>query len=192
MTRLSEWVKSIARGWVVIVLLALFMLTTMVVFPLFSRMLQVPKEGVEAIDTQLGYTPARLYEIMEDYGETGRRGYAISHLTADLIFPLVYTFFFGTAISYTFRRAFSPHSALQRLNLVPFGLFTVDLVENSLLVILLLSFPARLEGLAWAAGVVTAVKWMFSTAVVLLVLVGLVGWAVAAVKKWQGKGQAQE
>jgi hypothetical protein len=172
-----------ARGWVVLLFLALFILTTSVVFPFFANLLDVPEQGVEPIDTQFTYSPARLYEIMAAYGEDGRRGYALSHLTADVIFPLVYSFFFGTAISFTFRGAFLADSRLQMLNLTPFALLVVDLLENTLLVILLLAFPAPLTILAAAAGAVTAVKWLFSGAVVLLVVVGLALWAYRLINR---------
>jgi len=175
MKRLSAFVHRIAKSWVVLLSLVLFVLTTAVLFPFFADLLHVPEEA-ESIDTQFFYSPDRLYEIISAYDAQGRRGYALSHLTADLIFPLVYTFLFSTAISFTFRRAFPVDSPLQRLNLMPFGLMAADLIENTLLVALLLSFPKRLNSLAMAAGVVTAVKWLFSAAAVLLLFLGAAAW----------------
>jgi len=181
--KLSNLLRRMAKGWVVLLFLVLFILTTSVVFPFFANLLDIPDEGVESIDTKMYYSPAELYDMMEAYGEVGRRGYAQSHLTADLIFPLVYSFFFGTAISFTFLRAFPAESGFQMLNLVPFGLFAFDLLENTLLVILLLSFPAQLTVLAFAAGVVTAVKWLFSAASVLLPFIGLGAWVVRLLRR---------
>ncbi len=178
----SRLLQRMARGWVVILFLVLFFLTTTVVFPFSSRLLGVPEEGVTAIDTRLYYTPAELYGMMDAYGEQGRVGYALNHVTADLLFPLVYSFFFGTAISFLFLRAFTHNSRIQRLNLTPFALLAVDLVENISLLVLLLAFPAPLRGLAFAAGIVTAIKWLLSGVTLLLVLFGLAAWLFKRVK----------
>ncbi|MCJ7623129.1 MAG: hypothetical protein MUO76_06475 [Anaerolineaceae bacterium] len=152
-----------------------------------ASILQVPEGGVEKIDLQFTYSPGRLYEIMEPYGEGGRRAYAFSHLTSDVLFPFVYAFLFGIAISYTIQRAFPSDSWIQRLNLVPFALLLVDFLENISLVILLLSYPSRMLWLAGLAGWSTALKWVLSGASVILPFVGLVLWIVRRIRK---KGDA--
>ena len=173
---LSDLLKRMAKGWVVLLFFVSFMLTTSLVFPWMSSTLQLPEEGVEKIDLQFTYSPGKLYEIMEAYGEQGRKAYAISHLTSDVLFPFVYAFLFGTAISYTFQRAFPSGSRAQRLNLVPIVLLMVDFLENIGLVILLLAYPARMMWLATLTGWSTALKWVLSGASVILPLIGLVVW----------------
>ena len=74
LAKLSRLLQRMAKGWVVILFLCFFFLTTAVIFPLSSRLLGVPEEGVTTIDTQLHYTPTELYAIMDAYGEQGRVG----------------------------------------------------------------------------------------------------------------------
>jgi hypothetical protein len=183
MVWLSDLLKRMAKGWILLLFFVSFMLTTSLVFPWMSSTLQVPEEGVEKIDLQITYSPEKLYEIMEPYGEEGRKAYAISHLTSDVLFPIVYLFLFGTAISYTFQRAFPSESWVQRLNLVPFALLLVDFLENTILVILLLSFPTRMIWLARLAGWVTGFKWVLSGISVLLPFIGLLLWIVRRIRK---------
>lgn len=182
----SKWIQRISRGWVVILFVLLFMLTASVIFPLFGRLLNVPEEGVESIDTKFYYTPDELYEIMEPYGKQGRRGYAISHITADLIFPIVYAFLFATATSFTFVRVFPRESRLQHLNLVPFAMALVDVLENLTLMALLLAFPNPLTPLAAAAGVITLLKWVAAAFTVALPVAGLILWLVRLTRKGIG------
>ena len=182
LSKFSQFIQRISKGWVVILLLLLFILTVSVIFPFFARLLNVP-EDVASIDTMLYYTPAELYQILEAYGQQGRPGYAISHITADLIYPIVYSFFFATAISFTFVRVFPRKSKLQMLNLVPFGLAGIDLLENIALIILLLAFPNPLTPLAFAAGVITFVKWAAVAITVAIPLVGLILWLVRLTRK---------
>jgi len=186
--KLSQCIQRISKGWVVVLLLLLFILTVSVIFPLFSRLLNIP-EDVESIDTKLYYTPADLYSILEAYGQQGRQGYAISHITADLIYPIVYAFFFATAISFTFVRVFPRNSRLQMLNLVPFGLASIDLLENITLIILLLSFPSPLTPLAFAAGVITFIKWAAVAVTIAIPLVGLTLWLVRLTRKGIGASE---
>lgn len=184
--KFSKTIQRISTGWVVISLLLLFILTVAVIFPFFSRLLNVPEEGVESIDTQFYYPPDRLYEIMDDYGEQGRQGYAISHITADLIFPLVYASLFATSISFTFGRAFSRESRWQMLNLAPFGAALIDLLENVTLIILLLAFPMPLTPLAHAAGAITLLKWIAVAVTIAIPLAGLIRWLMLLARKRVG------
>ena len=175
-TRFSNLLIRLANGRTLLILFLLFILTTSVIFPLMSSLIEDPAGELEKIDTKLYYGPAELYEIMEHYGDQGRQVYALSHLTADVLFPLVYAFFFGLLIAYIFQRAFSRDSWNQRLNLVPFLLLIFDLIENVSVVILLLAYPTELEGLARVTGMVTSVKWMLAGITVALPLVGAAVW----------------
>ena len=175
-TRFSNLLIRLANGRTLLILFLLFILTTSVIFPLMSSLIEDPAGELEKIDTKLYYGPAELYEIMDAYGDQGRRVYAHSHLTADVLFPLVYASFFGLLIAYIFQRAFPQDSWVQQLNLVPFVLLIFDLIENVSVVILLLAYPTQMGGLARVTGTVTSVKWMLAGITVALPLVGAVVW----------------
>lgn len=182
MTRFSNLLIRLANGRTLLILFLLFILTTSVIFPLMSSLIEDPAGELEKIDTKLYYSPAELYEIMEPYGAQGRRVYALSHLTADVFFPLVYAFFFGLLIANIFQRAFPKDSWAQRLNLVPFMLLIFDLVENLGIVILLLSYPTQMVGLARLTGLVTSLKWILAGITVILPLAGAVVWLIRSLR----------
>ena len=180
--RFSNFLRRMSKGWVVLTFLGLFILVVSVIFPIISTRLGVP-DDVQKIDLLFGYTPQQLYRIMQEFGQVGRRAYALNHLTSDVIFPLVYAFLFSTAISYTFVRAFPPSSWLQYINLLPFGLLVVDFIENFSLVALLLTYPQKLTVLAGFAGAVTALKWVLSF---LSVAASITGLAAMLFRKYKG------
>jgi len=175
-TRFSNLLIRLANGRTLLILFLLLILTTSVIFPLMSSLIEDPAGELEKIDTKLYYTSEELYEIMEHYGDQNRRVYALSHLTADVLFPLVYASFFGLLIAYIFQRAFPQDSWVQLLNLAPFVLLIFDLIENLGVVILLLAYPTQMGRLAYVTGMVTSVKWMLAGITVALPLVGAVVW----------------
>lgn len=175
-TRFSDQLVRLATGRNLLLLFLLFLLTTSVIFPLMSSLIEDPGGELEKIDTKLNYTSAELYKIIDAYGAQGRQVYALSHLTADVLFPLVYAFFFGLLTAYIFQRAFPIDSWVQRLNLVPFMLLIFDLLENLGVVILLLAFPTQMEGLARFTGILTSVKWIIAGITVALPVGGTGAW----------------
>jgi hypothetical protein len=173
--QLSNQIKNIA-GWRSLALFVLlFIVVTSMLFPTLDKLMGTP-EGIEKIDTQFIYSAERFYDVIEPYGDYGRNMYALSHFTADLVFPFVYAFLFGIWISMVFGILFRPESWLQGLNLTPFLLMAFDLLENTLVSILLLAFPLRLNWLANFAGGVTAIKWLFSGASFVLAISGTLAW----------------
>lgn len=180
--RFSNLLIRLANGRSLLILFLLFLLTTSVIFPLMSAIIEDPTGELEKIDTKFFYTSTELYEILDAYGDQGRRVYALSHLTADVLFPLVYAFFFGLLIAYIFQRAFPKDSWVQQLNLVPIMLLIFDLIENVSVVILLLAYPTQMEGLARFAGIITSVKWILAGITVALPVAGAAVWLIRSLR----------
>ena len=108
------------------------------------------------------------------YGDAGRIQYRTFELTGDIIYPIVYTLFFSLLITWLFQRGFAANSPMQKLNVVPFGLWLFDLLENLGIVAMLSLYPSTPAGLAWVAALFTLVKWLFMGVTVALILTGLV------------------
>lgn len=172
--RLSAFFHRRTRGWLVLVLLFLDGVFMGFVMPLTGALLKGDSGGPAPIDLQFFYTPARVYEMVAAYGEFGRAFYRNVELTADIIYPIVYTLFLSLLISWLFQRGFPAGSRLQRLNVVPFGGWLFDLLENLGIVAMLSIYPATPAALAWLTALFTLVKWLFAGASMVLVLVGLV------------------
>jgi hypothetical protein len=116
-------------------------------------------------------TPAQIFEMIGRYDVVFYRNV---ELTVDIIYPIVYLFFFGLLLSWLFQRGFASNSPIRKLNVLPLGAWFFDLLENITIVSLLSLYPAQPTGLAWVLIILTHIKWLFAGASILLILVGLI------------------
>jgi hypothetical protein len=166
--RFYKWTK----GWLIFVFFLLDAFFSGFLLPLVQAMLQGDKGGVQPLDLMLFATPQRIFGMINEYGEYGRPFYRSVELTVDIIYPIVYLFFFGLLISWLFQRGFASTSPMRKYNIMPLGAWFFDLLENMVIVILLSIFPSQPTALAWILTLLTTVKWMFAGASILLILVG--------------------
>lgn len=104
------------------------------------------------LDKRLSYTPEEAAAYFDRIGSPGRRIYAITQFTLDLIFPVLYTALFMGAIARWCRVSIS-----HWLVWMPLGIFAADIAENTLLVYF--SFHADATVLARIASACTTIKW---------------------------------
>lgn len=129
-------------------------------------------KAIGPIDLLLGYNPVRINEMVAAYGPEGRAIYATGELTADIAYPIIYTFLFCIILSLLFRnRTYAP---FRLVNVVPVGILGFDLLENACIVYLLKTYPAESVGVASLCSVFTNLKWVVSLMVIGLMLYGLV------------------
>ncbi len=171
---LSDRFYKWAKGWLVLILLVLDGFFSGFLLPLIQGMMQDGQGGVQPLDLMLFATPEKTFGMIERYGEFGRQFYRNVELTVDIVYPIVYLFFFGLLISWLFQRGFAPTSPMRKYNVMPLGAWFFDLLENIVIVILLSIFPSQPAGLAWLLTALTTIKWTFAGASILLILVGLV------------------
>ena len=168
--RFYKWTK----GWLVIILLFLDAFFSGFLLPLIQGMMQDGQGGVQPLDLMMFATPQKIFGMIERYGEYGRPFYRNVELTVDIIYPIVYLFFFGLLISWLFQRGFASTSPMRKFNIIPLGAWFFDLLENIFIVTLLSIYPSQPAGLAWILILLTTIKWLFVGAIILLILVGLV------------------
>ena len=154
--RFSDWLRRISTGWVALAALVIFLLFTALVLP---RQAAVSEADAGSPDTSFYYSPGDLYRMAEAYGEAGRAAYIRARFTFDVIWPLVYTFFLVTAISWVFGRAFPPDSAWQRANLAPVLGALFDYLENVSTSVVMARYPAQTAVVDTLAPVFTMLKW---------------------------------
>jgi len=179
LTNISNVLRKFAKGWLIIVLFLFYGLFMGVVMPGLKARMDNHAPGVGPIDLLFFYTPEKAYQMVAAYGELGRAVYRTGELTADIIYPIVYTLFFSLLITWLFQRGFSAESKMQGLNIVPFGAWLFDLLENLGIVGMLSIYPATPALLAWVSSVFTVVKWLFAGASMILIVIGI----VAAISK---------
>lgn len=94
--RFYKW----AKGWLIFVLLVLDVFFAGFLLPLVQGLMQDDRGGVLPLDLMPFSKPDGLFAMMERYGEYGRPLYRNVELTVDIIYPIVYLFFYGLLISW--------------------------------------------------------------------------------------------
>lgn len=173
MQKVSSKFHAWAKGWLVLVLMALDTFFMGFIMPLIGGLMKGGTGLQEPIDLQFFSTPAKLFGMVESYGDYGRPFYRNVELTVDIIYPIIYTLAFGLLISWLFQRGFQPDSKMQKWNVMPVGMWLFDLLENLGIVTMLSVWPSQPAAVAWLTTIFTMVKWMFAGASLLLIVVGL-------------------
>ena len=180
---LSGTLRKYTNGWLVLILLAGEMFFNAVILPGQQARLEAGSGGTGPIDLQFFYTPEKVYSMVASYGDAGRADYRAFELTGDIIYPIVYTLFFSLFITWLFQRSFASNSRMQKYNVVPFGGWLFDLLENLGIVSMLSVFPSTPAALAWITAIFTLIKWLFSGMSAVFMLIGLVKAAMNGFRK---------
>mgnify|MGYP001150329646 CR=1 FL=1 len=172
--RLATW-RNILMLWGLLVFYNL-----LISGPAYARIEEL-SGGVRALDLLMAYRPEKAFDMIAAYGQEGRQYYASIALTLDTIFPLLSALTFGLTLARIYRRAFSREGVLHRALFVPVGALAADLLENIGIVTMLLSHPSESLVVALLTSSFSTVKWTAVAAESLLVVIGVVVWAVNTV-----------
>jgi hypothetical protein len=173
--KLSLWLTKVSTGWVALISVVIFVLFTALVLPGQSASSEPQSEEIGSPDLSFYYSAADLYQMAEVYGEQGRAAYIRARFTFDLIWPLVYTFFLVTTISWLLKRAFPEQSIWQRANLLPVLGMIFDYLENISTSLVMWRYPNQTPIVDWLAGIFTALKWVLIGGSFVILVVGLLG-----------------
>lgn len=174
LSRISQRFYSWAKGWLIIILFLLDGFFAGFLLPLIQGMMQGGQGGITPLDLMIFASPAKLFGMLENMGDYTRNFYRSVELTVDIVYPIVYLFFFGLLISWLFQRGYPSSSPMRKYNIVPLGAWFFDLLENITIVLLISIFPSQPAILGWLLFILINVKWLFAGASILLILVGLV------------------
>jgi hypothetical protein len=177
---LSEWLRQASSGGVALTALIIFLLFSVLVLPRQAENSEIDSQDVGTPDLSFYYSPDELYRMAEAYGEAGRGAYVRARFTFDVVWPLVYTLFLSTAISWLNKWAFTSDNRWQRANLVPVLGALFDFLENGSTSLVMLRYPARTFLVDILAPVFTMVKWVLVTGSFVALLVGV----TAGVWRW--------
>ena len=182
--RISQKFHAWTTGWRVIILMIAEVLMMFYVMPLAAGIMAfAANNSVLPLDLMFFYTPAQAFEMMDQYGEAGRSVYLKIELTADIIYPIIYTLFYGLLLSWLFQRAFKPDSSMQKWNVMPVGAWFFDMLENAGIVSMLMMYPSQPEVMGWLTMLFGSLKWGFFVITIWLVLIGLVRAAMNGFRK---------
>jgi hypothetical protein len=181
---ISQKFHAWTTGWRVILLMIAEGLMMFYIMPVAAAIMALAaNNSVMPLDLMFFYTPAQAFEMMDKYGEAGRSIYLRIELTADIIYPIIYTLFFGLLLSWLFQRAFKPESPMQKWNVMPVGAWLFDMLENAGIVSMLMMYPSQPAIMAWLTMLFGSLKWAFFVLTMGLVLVGLVRAAMNGFRK---------
>jgi len=103
-----------------------------------------------------------------------------------LLYPILYSLLLSLLATLIFRRAFATTSFMQKLWRLPFVAALTDYGENATVVTLLLRYPQKLTGVAWAASLFTTAKWALVGVSFILIVVGLVASLIKRITREKG------
>ncbi len=180
MDKLSKWLYQISSGWMTLGAVVIFILFAVLVLPGQSARGQSQGGDTGSPDLSIYFSAEKLYEMAEAYGEQGRADYIRERFTFDLIWPLVYTFFLVTTISWVFKRSFTSQNSWQRVNLLPLLGMTCDYLENISTSLVIYRYPAQTLIIDWLAGIFTTMKWLLIGGSFVVLVIGI----IIAIRRW--------
>ena len=175
--RISNWLYKAVNGWISLLALLIFIAFTILVLPRQAEKADTFSSDAGSPDMSLFYSPQQLYQMAEAYGEQGRQAYVQQRFTFDVVWPLVYTFFLCTAITWLYGRGFAHSSAWRRANTIPLIAILLDFLENLSTSLVMLRYPHPSPVIDWLAPVFTLLKWVFVVGSFILLLIGIVAYA---------------
>jgi len=145
-------------SWLVVgIATIIFVLFIMIILP---KMTAYSEEaiGVESSpDTEMMYSEEDLYDIADSYGEEGRRIYVIIRWTFDVIWPLVYLFFL-LALTIQLAKP-SKYKWIHKLYIISIVATGFDYLENTLVTVVMVSYPKELFTIGTLASIASLLKW---------------------------------
>ena len=135
--------------------------------------------GLDLLDGRGWYTPgeaAALFDALDRLDAGARVVYATTALTVDMLFPASYGLLFAVLLFRLFRGG-AP------LYLLPLALALADVLENTAVAVLALSYDGEPSPLTWLAAVFTLVKTGLIVATLAAVSVGGMLWMWARIRQ---------
>lgn len=119
-------------------------------------------------DTMIFYSANRFYLLMEEYGVKGRNLYIFLRWTFDLVYPIVYGWFFVSLLVYLMKKL--KHIYYWMLYLVILAVL-MDYLENIFSTINVAIFPKKIPLLVYIMQGTSLLKWLFIILVMINILV---------------------
>jgi len=163
----------VSRGWVALLAVVLFLLFSSLTLPAQSALAEKSSAGAGSPDTSLFYSGEQLYQLAGAYSEEGRQAYLYARWTFDVAFPLIYTFFLVTTVSWSLNKVLPHASNWRLLNLVPLAAMLLDFMENSMTSLVMARYPQTCLLGQFLAPVFTPLKWFGVGASFLILVAGI-------------------
>jgi len=143
----------------VVIFTTVFVLFTAIALPYVSALTTSVIGVAESPDTSFAFSASHIMGIVESYGIDGRLFYVLMRWTFDVVWPLIYTLFLGSAIAYLARRSHC-RFGYKLLFVVLLAVF-FDVFENINATIIMLLFPTEAIIFVFLLMIASLLKWIF-------------------------------
>jgi len=164
----NRFIFRLATGRNVLLAAGAFLVMASVIMPAAGKDILRLSQGVPPLDLLIWYSPETAFQSIEAYGPEGRGLYRFIQLTADVVYPIIYTVFFMLLLGWLLIKQRGGMPAL--VVFVPLAIFFFDMLENGCIVAMLTAFPKTFYGVAVLSGAATFLKWASVLATSLLAL----------------------
>ena len=159
--RVANRIISASTKWVALISTIVFLIFSATVLPDQSAKAAVYSAEIGSPDLSLFYSPADLYQIAEQYGQSGRQAYVRARFTFDLAFPLVYGAFLLFPSAWALGKMTNENNRRRLLVFIPLLAVLFDLLENAFAAIVISRYPQSSGIVAVLAPFFTLFKWIF-------------------------------
>jgi len=129
--------------------------------------------NIKLLDLHFYYSSFQVYEHLTALGEDGRSAYTCMALSADLVFPVIYSLALSVALMLTLKKLCPPASRFRYLCLFPFLIVIIDWCENLSLAFVVQTFPEQVAWIVSFASFFTSLKWSLVVITVLMLLTAI-------------------
>jgi hypothetical protein len=174
LTRLSRTISRLASPYTALLLFLSLLPFTSIFFPWRSHQLaDILGYSARTFDAHFPYTPQQVHQLADDLGESGRRLYALTEVTLDLAFPILYTTWLSITLAWTWRALRPAWVGGLWPVLLPYLGMLGDYAENTCVVSLLLLFPLEPAWLVWLSNLASLIKWSAGLVSLGMILAGV-------------------
>ncbi len=182
MLHLAQFLKKISTGPMVVAATIIFAVFITSILPGQKAKMDTYAGEVGTIDLSFFPLPDQVYAMAEAYGEDGRNKYIVSRVSLDIAWPLAYTFFMVSLITFCLVRVHGSDSRWVNLNLSVVAVLLLDFIENGLAAFVMAAYPDRFDGIVYLMATITATKWIMMGVTGLVILYGITALPVALIK----------
>jgi hypothetical protein len=172
LSNISDFIYKYNNGWIALGLFVLFLLFSILVLPAQASKTQVFSGDIGTPDQSFCYSNEDLYHMAELYGLEGRSSYIKARFTFDLIWPILYTLFLTTSISWVYARILSVDENLRLVNMLPFLGMLFDYFENIFAALIMYRYPQPTPIIDVLTPVLTMLKWLLIISSFLFMILG--------------------
>ncbi|OWY21420.1 hypothetical protein C7N43_06965 [Sphingobacteriales bacterium UPWRP_1] len=173
MSRIDDLIRKIAGfKWLIVLAVSFGIFANLILPDAENHINRLSGKEVGVLDLKSGLHPDEVYKTVALYTPEAIQYYRIIELTADVVYPVIYTLLWAVALFLIFERG-EVRPPFRKAYLLPFATLLFDYTENIFIVLILSLYPQQFVWLAYACSAFTFLKWVSLLATGLLLLYGL-------------------